>query len=308
MVERLALGIIPGAGWRASEIRDVVREAEGAGFEAVFSAEVNNDVLATAQLMGEATRTLKVGTWIANIYLRHPYLCAKGAALIADATDGRMILGLGVSHQPINQALNIDMPAPIKALREYTAGVTSWLRGEGPATHLPQQPSVHKVPVYLGALTSATVELAGELADGVMPFLWSAERIARSKTWAARGRAKASGRGKLEMTLGLPTFVGSDRTALLAAARANLGLYTTLPFFQHLLDVSGFTAEARKARAGAGADSLSDEFLDAVCLIGPSSRCRERLAAFTAAGLDLPILLPPIGVDGARAVLNAFKT
>jgi len=64
MAERLALGIIPGVGWRASEIRAVAREAEGCGFEAIFSAEVNNDVLATTQLMGEATDTIKVGTWI----------------------------------------------------------------------------------------------------------------------------------------------------------------------------------------------------------------------------------------------------
>jgi alkanesulfonate monooxygenase SsuD/methylene tetrahydromethanopterin reductase-like flavin-dependent oxidoreductase (luciferase family) len=307
MVDRMALGVIPGVGWRASEIRSVAQEAEAAGFEAIFSAEVNNDVLATAQLMGEATKTIKVGTWIANIYLRHPYLCAKGAALIADATGGRMILGLGVSHQPVNRALNIDMPAPIKSLRQYTIGVTSWLRGEGPATHLPQQPAVHNVPVYLGALTSATVELAGELADGAMPFLWSAERIARSKTWGTRGRAKAPERKKLEMTLGLPTFVGDDMAALMATARANLGLYTALPFFQHLLHVSGFTAEAEKAKQGAGGDALSDDFLDAVCLIGPASRCRERLARFTAAGLDLPILVPPVGVDGARAVMSSFK-
>jgi alkanesulfonate monooxygenase SsuD/methylene tetrahydromethanopterin reductase-like flavin-dependent oxidoreductase (luciferase family) len=302
MEDRMALGVIPGVGWRASEIRSVAQEAEAAGFEAIFSAEVNNDVLATAQLMGEATKTIKVGTWIANIYL-----CAKGAALVADATAGRMILGLGVSHQPINRALNIDMPAPSKSLRQYTIGVTSWLRGEGPATHLPQQPAIHNVPIYLGALTSTTVELAGELADGVMPFLWTAERIARSKTWVTRGRAKAPERKKLEMTLGLPTFVGNDMAALMATARANLALYTTLPFFQHLLHVSGFTAEAEKAKQGAGGDSLSDEFLDAVCLIGPASRCRERLATFTAAGLDLPILVPPVGVDGARAVMSSFK-
>ena len=129
-----------------------------------------------------------------------------------------MILGLGVSHQPINRALGIDMPSPIDALRQYTMKVSSWLRGEGPATHLPQQPASHPVPIHLGALTSATVELAGELADGVMPFLWSAERIARSKTWIARGRAKAPGRGKLEITLGLPTFIGNDTAALMAAA------------------------------------------------------------------------------------------
>ena len=307
MVERIALGIIPGVGWRASEIRSIAQEAEAAGFEAIFSAEVNNDVLATAQLMGDATTRIKVGSWIANIYLRQSYLCAKGAALIADATGGRMILGLGVSHQPVNRALGIDMPSPNDALRDYTSKVASWLRGEGPATHLAQQPAVHPIPIYLGALTSSTVELAGELADGVMPFLWSAKRVAQSMTWVARGRAKAPERKKLEMTLGLPTFVGNDMAALMATARANLGLYTTLPFFQHLLHVSGFTAEAEKAKQGAGGDSLSDEFLDAVCLIGPVSRCRERLATFTAAGLDLPILVPPVGVDGARAVMSSFK-
>jgi alkanesulfonate monooxygenase SsuD/methylene tetrahydromethanopterin reductase-like flavin-dependent oxidoreductase (luciferase family) len=307
MAKRLALGVIPGAGWRAADIRSVAQEAEAAGFEAIFAAEVNIDVLATAQLMGAATATIKVGSWIANIYLRHSYVCSKHAALIADATGGRMILGLGVSHQPVNKALGIDMPSPISALRDYTTGVAGWLRGEGPATHLPQQPAAYPVPLYLGALTSSTVELAGELADGVMPFLWSAERVARSATWCARGRAKAAGRGKLEMTLGLPTFVGDNMPALMDAARANLGLYTTLPFFQHLLRVSGFTEEAEKAEQGAGAASLSDRFLDAVCLIGPVTRCRERLAVFAAAGLDLPILVPPIGVEGARTVINTFR-
>ena len=73
-----------------------------------------------------------MGTWVANIYLRHAYLCAKHAALIADATGGRMVLGLGVSHQPLNSALGIDMASPIDALRRYTNEVAGWLRGEGP--------------------------------------------------------------------------------------------------------------------------------------------------------------------------------
>jgi alkanesulfonate monooxygenase SsuD/methylene tetrahydromethanopterin reductase-like flavin-dependent oxidoreductase (luciferase family) len=307
MAQRLAVAIIPGTGWRANEIRKVAQQAEAAGFEAIFAAEVNVDVLAVAQLMGEATTSIKVGSWIANIYLRHSYLCAKHAALIADATEGRMVLGLGVSHQPVNQTLSIDMPSPIDSLRRYTTEVAAWLRGEGPATHLAQQPASHPVPIYLGALTSATVELAGELADGVMPFLWSAERVARSGAWVQRGRAKSTVRGKPEMTLGLPTFIGDDIPTLMNVARANLGLYTTLPFFQHLMRMLGFAEEAEKAERGAGADSLSERLLDAVCLIGPTTRCRERLAAFTAAGVELPILVPPIGVDGARAVIEAMK-
>src|SRR5438105_9606384 len=306
MVERLGLGTIPGDGWRAGEIQDLARAAEGAGFEAVFCAEVNIDAIATAQLMGLATRQLKVGTWVAHIYLRLPYLCAKAAIMAADATGGRFVLGLGVSHQAVNRALGIEMPDPSAALRNYAVEVASWIRGEGPATHLPQQPSPYPVPIHLAALTSQNVELAGEIADGVMPLWWSVERLQQSKRWVERGRAKSGGRGKLEMTLGLPTFVGNDIDELRAAARANLGSFTALPFFQRLLRASGFAAEADQAEQGAGGDALSDRLLDAICLIGPVSRCRERIAAYREAGLDLPILWPGLGVDPARAVIAAF--
>src|SRR5712692_10233094 len=287
MAERLGLAVIPGVGWSAREVQAVAREAEDAGFDAIFAAEVNNDVLATAQLMGAATQRITVGTWIANIYLRHSYACAQGAALIGDATGGRFVLGLGVSHPPVNGALGIDM-------------------GDPPAP-LPQRPAPKPVPIYVAAVTSRMVELASELADGIMPFLWSAARVKQSKAWIDRGRARASGLGKLDVTVGLPTFIGDDVKAMREVARQNLGLYTTFPFFQRLFRASGFADEAAQMEKGVGGASLSDRLLDAVCLIGPLARCREQLAAFRTAGVDLPILVPPIGVDGARAVIKAFR-
>src|SRR5262249_44808482 len=126
MADRLGLAVIPGTGWRAPEIQAVAREAEEAGLHAVLSAQVNNDVMATAQLMGAATRRLQVGTWIANISLRHPYACAQGAALIADATNGRFLLGLGVSHPPVHAALGIDMGDTSITLRRYVSAVRGW--------------------------------------------------------------------------------------------------------------------------------------------------------------------------------------
>src|SRR4029077_3529590 len=89
------------------------------------------------------------------------------------------------------------------------------------------------------ALTSQGVELAGEIASGVMPLLWSPERVSQSRRWADRGRSKSGSRDKLYMTLGLPTFIGDDMDGSLATARMNLGLFTTLPFFQRLLRASG---------------------------------------------------------------------
>jgi len=307
MADRLGLAVIPGAGWSARDVQTIAREAEEAGFDAIFTTEVNNDVMATAQLMGAATQRITIGTWIANIYLRHSYVCAQGAALIADATGGRFVLGLGVSHPPVNSALGIEMADPPAALRRYVSGVRKWLKGEGPTTHLPQRPSPKPVPLYVAAVTSRTVELAGELADGIMPFLWSAARVKQSKAWIDRGRAKASGLGKLDVTLGLPTFLGDDVKAMREAARQNLGLYTTFPFFQRLFRASGFADEAAQMEKGAGGASLSERILDAVCLLGPMDRCRAQLAAFRGAGVDLPILVAPIGVDGARTVIRAFR-
>jgi alkanesulfonate monooxygenase SsuD/methylene tetrahydromethanopterin reductase-like flavin-dependent oxidoreductase (luciferase family) len=307
MAERLGLGVIPGTGWSARDIQMVAREAEGAGFDALFTTEVNNDAMATAQLMGAATQRIQVGTWVANIYLRHPYVCAQGAALIADLTAGRFILGLGVSHQPVNQALEIDMPHPPIALRRYVTAVREWLRGEGPSTHFPQRPAAHAVPLYVAALTSPSVELGGELADGIMPFLWPAARVKQSQAWVARGRANGPIPTPLTITLGVPTFLGDDLASLRAAARQNLGLFTTFPFFQRLFRASGFAEEAAQMEQGVGPAALSDRLLDAVCLLGPAARCREQLAAFRAAGVDLPILLPPAGVEGAREVIRAFR-
>lgn len=306
MAERLGIGVIPGVGWSAAEVQAVAREAEDAGFDAIFAAEVNNDVMATAQLMGTATKRISVGTWIANIYLRHSYVCAQGAAMIADATGGRFILGLGVSHPPVNRALGIDMGEPPAVLRRYVTDVRNWLKGEGPATHLPQRPSAKAVPIYVAAITSGTIELAGELADGLMPFLWSADRIKQAKSWIDRGRARSSGLGEMVVTVGLPTFVGEDLEALRETARQNLGLYTTFPFFQRLFRASGFEDEAAQMEKGAGGAALSDRLLDSVCLLGPMSRCKEKLEAYRNAGVDLPILVPSIGTDSARALIRDF--
>jgi hypothetical protein len=109
------------------------------------------------------------------------------------------------------------------------------------------------------------------------------------------------------ITLGLPTFIGDDLAALHETARQNFGLYTTLPFFQRMFRVSGFGEEAEQMAGGLGGAALSDRPLDAVCLLGPVTRCQEQLAAFHAAGVELSILVPPIGVVGARAVIAAFR-
>lgn len=304
--ERLGLSVIPGAGWSAEDIRSVARAAEDAGFDAILTTEVNNDAMATAQLMGSTTDRIRVGTWIANVYLRHSYTCAQGAALIGEVTGGRFMLGLGVSHQPVNSALGITMGRPREVLRQYVGEVRGWLGGHGPATHLPQRPAPRSVPIYVAAAGKAAMEQAAEIADGAMPTFWSPQRVAQSKEWISDGRARSTGLGSLDLTLGLPTFIGDDLDHCRDLARQNLALYTGFPFFQRMWRESGFVTEASRMAAGDGPDSYSDTMLDAFCLLGPVQRCRERLAEYRSAGVDLPILGPPIGPDSAHALIRAI--
>ena len=122
-----------------------------------------------------------------------------------------------------------------------------------------------------------------------------------------RGRAKAPELGPLDLTLGVPTFVGDNLEALRTVARQNLVLYTGLPFFQRMFRAMGFAEEAALMEQGQGMAALTDRLLNAICLLGPIDRCREQLATFRGAGVDLPILYPPVGVDGARQVIQAFR-
>ena len=121
-------------GWQTAEIQDVARAAEEAGFEANFFTEVNNDFGGDGAVDGPRDTTYQ-SRHLGRRYLpARSLLCAKSAIIAADATGGRFILGLGVSHQPVNRALGIDMPDPMGALRKYALEVPGWLRGEGPAT------------------------------------------------------------------------------------------------------------------------------------------------------------------------------
>ena len=77
----------------------IARLAEDSPIEALLSPEVPPySALSNAQIFSEYTKKTKVGTWISNIYLRHPVMCAAESITIQELSEGRLILGLGVSH------------------------------------------------------------------------------------------------------------------------------------------------------------------------------------------------------------------
>jgi len=284
-----------------SELIQLARETEDAGFSGVYVPEANNDALIDCYSIATATRRITIGTWIVNIYLRDPLLCAAASETVQDAADGRFILGLGVSHRPALEARGIAMGNGRERLRRDTEIIRNTLLGEptsiiGMRFRAPKKP----IPIYYAALALETARLGGELADGLMLYLCTPERMRKSidaaRTAAVQAKRKPSA---ITNTVGLPVFMHDDLARAYDAARKGLAFYAALPFYNRLLARSGFELEAKAAMdaavrrdAPAMAAAITDAVADAVALVGPRSRCLERMQAYTAAGADLPIIVP----------------
>ena len=100
----------PIRGCSVKDLRQLAKTAESAGFYGIFSPEVPiYSAIGNAQVMAEATKSIKIGTWVTNIYMREPIMCASEAMTVQEISEGRMILGLGNSHKPVNDVFDIDM-------------------------------------------------------------------------------------------------------------------------------------------------------------------------------------------------------
>src|SRR5437867_6735426 len=186
-MQRIALAFSP---LRDASPRDIVAwavRAEALGFEAVFIPESFNDSLAYAQAVAHATTRLKVGTAITNVYLRHPTLLAQAAAAIQEFSAGRLLLGVGVGHRAVNEPLGFFMDDPLGKMRATIATLRSaWAKG-------PHQPRPAVPPRLLAAaLAPRMIELAGELADGVIFNLFPVARYPGALVALASGAARVS--------------------------------------------------------------------------------------------------------------------
>lgn len=298
--------ISPVWGCSVSDLRALANEAEGGGFEAIFSPEVPPfSALTNAQVFAEATSTINVGTWITNIYMRQAVMAAATALTIQEITNGRMVLGIGVSHKPVNDRYGIDMGDPVESMRDYVGKVKSFM--DGTAEQLTLKRDLPKVPVYIAGLTKGAATLAGEVADGLMPYMSTVDYVKSLRQFVAEGAAKA-GRdpSEIDITLGIPSIVSDDLELARTSGKRGFSPYLNFPFYQRLMINNGYGDAIEKVRAGEKpADVFTDEMLDAVALVGPPARCREKLEAFREAGVDLPIIVP--GAAGKQSNIEVMQ-
>ena len=205
---------VPFAWWRAQALRlEAAGYAGVAAWDHFVSRGARTDPVleawTTLAAVGGATTRLGLMTFVANVMNRHPAVLARMAATLQDATDGRLVLGIGIGGHPAEHAAYgipfPDTPERVARLEEAVAVVRALWAG-GPVTRpSPFYPlrdahafpvPVPAPPIIVGAESRRGVELAARIGDGwTTPAATLVERLpAYLDALAAAGRTRSAQR------------------------------------------------------------------------------------------------------------------
>ena len=313
------------------EAIDYVRYAEDRGFEAVWQAEsrlVREATVPMAAFLAETTR-IKVGAGVVNNWTRNPALLASTFSTLDDLGPGRVILGLGAWWDPLAAKVGIERRRPLTAIRETVEVVRALLADEtvtyhGDFVHLDgveldyvhQERRPKEVPIYIGATGMKMMELAGEIADGVLlnylvPPTYNAQAMEALERGAARAGRSIDDLDRPQLVV---CSVSDDRQAALDRARLLVTQY--LGQQPHIMKASGvpmalldeigamLTWPATHEQVVAASKLVPDDIVQMITASGTPDECRAAVAEYVAAGCTCPILYS-VGPD-VRLMIDTF--
>jgi alkanesulfonate monooxygenase SsuD/methylene tetrahydromethanopterin reductase-like flavin-dependent oxidoreductase (luciferase family) len=299
MTTRLAAYLNPGRDLAAAV--SLVRRAEELGYESVWVTHgAGRDSFLVLAAYGAVTTRLGLGNGVVPIYPRHPAVMAQAALTLMEMTRGRFRLGIGVSHKPTMEGmLGLPLVRPLEAMREYVAALRAVFTGgtfEGriytarwPSAANPDGPN--SPPIYLAGLSRRMLELAGEIAGGVVLWLTPPSYVADVALPALeRGRKRAGqSLAGFEIVCPVPLAVTGDVGVGRAAFAGELTRYLSLPFYRAMLHDAGLgDAIGEFDRTGKTPVAL----VDVLGAIGDPGTGREYLGRYRRAGVTLPAVRP----------------
>lgn len=309
-----------GLGLTREDQLEIVQEAERLGYDSVWTAEAYGSDAATilGWIAGQTTK-IRIGSAIFQIPGRSAAMTAMTAATLDQLSDGRFILGLGTSGPQVSEGWHgVRFGKQLSRTREYVDVLRMALArerveyhgesidlplpdGPGKALKLTIAPVQERIPIFIAAIGPKNTQLAAEIADGVIPTLFSPEhvRVIRDEIQAGVDRA---GEGKtiddVEIAPTVQAFVGDDMTEARNLMRPFLGLYIggmgsrDKNFYNQLVRRYGFEDAAQEVqdlylsgKKDEAMAALPDDLIDTVALCGPRDVVRERLRAYKDAGV-----------------------
>jgi F420-dependent oxidoreductase-like protein len=317
----LPLGTFISVGRSLDTALDRVRLAEQLGYHSVYTTHVaGRDSLTVLGAYANVSESVKLGTGVMPIYSRSPAATAQQAVTIDEMSGGRLHLGIGVSHRvTVENWYGGKIEKPVSEMRDYAAVVRAILAGEDPPESEKFPTRFHflgvqprsDMPIYIAALSPRMLELAGEVADGVILWLCNPDYIRDVVVPHVReGRRKA---GKsldgFDIVAAVPTAVTDEVDGARATLRADLSPYFLLPFYRKMIERSGYEADVRlfdeaieRGDASAAAIAISDGFLENLAAIGPPDIAAAAVERYRDAGATSPCIGAVPGTDFTNAL------
>jgi len=299
--------------------------ADELGYDGIMFPETwSYDITVLLAELAVKTRRVRLGTSILGVWNRSAATIAMAAATLASQSNGRFILGLGASTPQLVEGLH-DVPfePPLPRMRRTVMQVRALLHGERvplaittAARALRLNVPVTDVPIYLAALGDASIRLAGELADGWIPFLFPLRLLPHGIEQLREG-ARRSARAELPSVCpSLPTVVHDDPLKAREGAAWFVSFYVTAmgTFYRDSLVRWGFAKEIEAVVAAntpkfAGlVPPEAEELLEQLIVFGTPAEARRRLQRWYDAGGAMPGLLLRAGLtpEETRRTLEAF--
>jgi len=220
------------------------------------------DALTTLAVVGRAVPRIELGTAVIPTYPRHPMMLAAQALTTQQAVDGRLVLGIGLSHQIVIEAMfGMSYEKPARHMREYLAILMPLLRGEsigvtGETLSFNGSVTIQAapVPVLVAALGSRMLELAGRVADGTVTWMTGPATVESHIAPSITKAAADAGRPAPRVAVGLPVCVTDDADSARQFAAKTWESYGFLPSYRAMLDREGAAGPADVAIVGDEAD------------------------------------------------------
>ena len=311
------------------DYQELGMQAEALGYETVWVPEGGGrDSLTALSSIAMKTERVMLGTGILPIYARTATNTAMGAAGMAAVSGDRFILGLGVGHRPTVEGRDgVPFSRPIARLRQTIRVVRRLLAGETVSSKgyhfniadasLGAAAPRERVPIYIAALGPQMLELAGEMADGVL-MNWTAESFLPQAIEHINRGALMAGRDISEIDIAgyVRVATGGDEEAVRDSLRSQVARYASNAYYRNFFVETGFGEEMAEAadalHAGdmaRASEAITLEMQDQVAVVGSPEHCRAALERRRAAGLQLPVVAPfAIGdnKESHRATIEAL--
>ncbi len=243
----MELGIF-GSSRNIDDLKKQVQEANTLGYSTFWTPQIFNlDALTALAVIAESVEGIRLGTSVIPTYPRHPMMLAQQALTVNQVSNGRLDLGIGLSHKPVVEGMwGISFDAPVGHMSDYLQILMALLHygtiSYG-GKHLTSRGGIDvpadAPPVLVAALGPQMLKLVGRVADGTVTWMTGPETIRNHISPIINAAAEEAGRPVPQVIAAVPVCITSDLDIAEEYAKRDFGFYGDLPSYRAMLEREG---------------------------------------------------------------------